>query len=959
MAHHPLPPASLHHDQQPWALAGAVRSALTVVQYAYPVFLLFFFLLAFTLRSIAASNSNSNVAKPTTTGPGGKPLPATDPTRNFVKQTDHDDVTHSQKLLFTWLSVFAAATFVGSAALSVAHAVIKQTENWWAGNHVVVYLIGSFFVYCLFLISLIDSKPSPTSAHLATWTVATVLEAVLAGLSIALYTHTHKQPTLDPSDEHLSWGMTQWEAAEVVLDFLRIVVLLSLVAFYLIFVTLQQRRSAHDSGSAGETTSLLAGADREGSAGNGHANGSYGSVHPVGGKHQHTEGAPPAWSRPTGAPARSWWEYLKGYKVFFPYLWPSKDRRLQIMVIICFIIVLLQRVVNVLVPDQIGRITDRLEDRERGNPWKAIMLFIAFRFIQGNNGLLGAIRSTLWIPVGQYSYRELSVAAFEHVHSLSLDFHLGKKTGEVLSALGKGSSINTFLEQLTFQVVPMLVDLAVAVGYFLYKFDATYALVLCIVTFWYIYLTIRMAQWRAEIRREMVNADREEDAVKNDSMVSYETVKYFNAEAYEFNRYRNAVRKFQDAEYTVLFSLNLMNVSQNMVFMLGLLVVCFIAAHQVVKGEQRTGDFVALVTYMGQLQSPLNFFGTFYRMIQSALINSERMLELFKEQPTVVDKPGAKTLPSCEGDLRFNDVHFSYDARKPALTGLDFVCPPGTTTAFVGESGGGKSTVFRLMYRFYNTQSGSIQIDGRDVEDLTIDSVRSHIGVVPQDTVLFNESLMYNLKYANQDATDEEVYAACRAASIHDKILTFPDKYETKVGERGLRLSGGEKQRVAIARTILKNPRIIMLDEATAALDTETEQHIQEAFTTLAQGRTMLIIAHRLSTITHADQILVLHKGKVAERGTHEELLEKNGHYAAMWKKQIRAQRAAEQAKALKDKADRLRRESKDGNIGLGDDSSSHSPSSSDDERTKKSKSTQPPAESRESQDNGKPPGHP
>lgn len=441
-------------------------------------------------------------------------------------------------------------------------------------------------------------------------------------------------------------------------------------------------------------------------------------------------------------------------------------------------------------------------------------------------------------------------------------------------------------------------------------------------------------------------------------MVSYETVKYFNAETYEFERYRNAVNKFQTAEYKVLFSLNLMNVTQNMVFMLGLLTTCFIAAYQVTTGQQEVGKFVTLVTYMGQLQSPLNFFGTFYRMIQSAMINSERMLELFKEQPTVVDKPEAKKLPSCQGFLRFSDVHFSYDERKPALQGLDFDCPPGTTTAFVGESGGGKSTVFRLLYRFYNTMSGSIQIDGHDVEDLTIDSVRSHIGVVPQDTVLFNESIMYNLKYANQDASDAEVFAACRAASIHDKIMTFPDGYDTKVGERGLRLSGGEKQRVAIARTILKNPRIIMLDEATAALDTETEQHIQEAFTTLAQGRTMLIIAHRLSTITHADQILVLHKGKVAERGTHEQLLEKNGHYAAMWKKQIRAQRAAEQAKVLKDKADRLRRESKDGTIALDDESSSHSNSSSDDERMKKYKATTT-SEHREDGSNGKPHGHP
>jgi ABC-type transport system involved in Fe-S cluster assembly fused permease/ATPase subunit len=439
-------------------------------------------------------------------------------------------------------------------------------------------------------------------------------------------------------------------------------------------------------------------------------------------------------------------------------------------------------------------------------------------------------------------------------------------------------------------------------------------------------------------------------------MVSYETVKYFNAEAYEFNRYREAVKKYQTAEYKVLFSLNVMNITQNMVFVLGLLVTCFIAAYQVTTGQVPGAKFVVLIAYMGQLQSPLNFFGTFYRMIQSAMINSERMLELFKERPTVVDSEDAHPLPSCEGDLRFRDVHFSYDNRKPALTGLDFQCPPGTTTAFVGESGGGKSTVFRLLYRFYNTESGSIQVDGHNVTDLTIDSVRSHIGVVPQDTVLFNETLMYNLKYANPEATDEQVYEACRAASIHDKILTFPDKYETKVGERGLRLSGGEKQRVAIARTILKNPRIIMLDEATAALDTETEQHIQEAFTTLAQGRTMLIIAHRLSTITHADQILVLNKGKVQERGTHEELLEKNGHYAAMWKKQIRAQRAAEQAKVLKDKADRLRRQSKDASIG-DDGSSSHS-SSSDDERAKKQHLNQQSSSYRDEAPS-KPHGHP
>lgn len=406
-------------------------------------------------------------------------------------------------------------------------------------------------------------------------------------------------------------------------------------------------------------------------------------------------------------------------------------------------------------------------------------------------------------------------------------------------------------------------------------------------------------------------------------MVSYETVKYFNAEQYEFNRYRGAVNDFQKAEYQVLFSLTLLNTTQNTVFMLGLMITCFISAFQVATGERKVGQFVTLLTYMAQLQGPLNFFGTFYRSIQSALINSERMLELFREQPTVVDDPSATRLATCKGDIRFDDVRFAYDSRKPALNGLSFHCRPGTTTALVGESGGGKSTVFRLLFRFYNATAGRILMDGRDVNSITIDSVRSHIGVVPQDTVLFNETLMYNLRYANPSATDEEVFAACRAASIHDRILTFPDGYETKVGERGLRLSGGEKQRVAIARTILKNPRIILLDEATAALDTETEEHIQEALSTLSKGRTMLVIAHRLSTITTADQILVLHSGKVAEQGTHEQLLAMKGRYASMWRKQIRAQRAAAEAQVLQVRAERLRSAST--TAGGGDDSSSQS----------------------------------
>lgn len=777
-------------------------------------------------------------------------------------------------------------------------------------------------VYTLLVIHMVDSWPSPTAAHFVTWLAAFIMELILLGSSFAVYTSEHREPKAGhPRGGELRREMTEWEITEVTVDIVRVFLVLALICFYALFVYLQGAGKRKHEDDTEERTALLSanGNAHNGAAQNGAVNGNgvsagYGTQNgkPAGPGGRHEE-IPAGWEKPKQTPSRSWWEYIRAYAIFLPYIWPAKDRRLKFNFVMCIVIVIAQRAIQVLVPIQAGNITKMLAGHggnEISMPWAAIALYIVYRIFQGSNGLLGAARQVLWIPIEQYSYRELSVAAFEHVHMLSLEFHLGKKTGEVLSALGKGASLNTFLESVTFNVLPMLVDLGVAVVYFLFYFDAYYALVIAVVTFWYIYITIRMASWRADIRRQATNASREEDAVKNDSMMSYETVKYFNAEAYEFNRYREAVNKYQKAEYLVTFSLALMNTIQNLVFMFGLVVVCFIAAYQVTSGLLDVGDFVVLLTYMTQLQGPLNFFGTFYRMIQNNMINSERMLELFKEQPTVTDSPDANSLPSCEGEIRYNDVKFSYDNRKPALQGLSFTCAPGTTTALVGESGGGKSTVFRLLFRFYNAESGTIQLDGHDAESVTIDSLRKHIGVVPQDTVLFNETLMYNLKYARQDASDEEVYAACRAASIHDKILGFPDGYETKVGERGLRLSGGEKQRVAIARTIIKDPRIILLDEATAALDTETEEHIQEALKTLAQGRTMLVIAHRLSTITMCDQILVLHQGKVAERGTHMELLAQKGRYAGMWKKQVRAQRAAEEAKILKDKADRLRRES-------------------------------------------------
>ncbi|OAA58037.1 vacuolar ABC heavy metal transporter [Niveomyces insectorum RCEF 264] len=660
-------------------------------------------------------------------------------------------------------------------------------------------------------------------------------------------------------------------------------------------------RSAN--GPANSTTKRVANASSDRSAAGAHAQNR--------GNSNNNETEETAFYRPEKLPHKTWWEYLTSYSLFFPYIWPRQSSKLKLVVVICFLILVVQRVVNFLVPNQIGNITDAFES-STGVPWVEILVFICYKLLQGQSGVLGSIRAFFWIPVSQYSYRALTTAAFEHVHSLSLDFHLGKRTGEVLSALNKGAAINSFLEQITFQVVPMLIDLLVAIFYFLFRFGAIYATIAAVITVFYLHMTIKMASTRADLRRDMVNADREEEAVKNDSITSYETVKYFNAEAFEFNRYRNAIRSFQLAEAKVTWGMNNMNICQALVFMCGILVMLMVAAIEVTQGLRSVGDFVVMITYLGQLQGPLNYFGSFYRTVQQAMISGERLLELFKIQPTVVDRPGVKALSECEGHIRWSNVQFWYDKDRTALRDLSFDCSPGTTTAFVGESGGGKSTIFRLMFRYYNCQSGTIEIDGHDVKDVTIDSVRRHIGVVPQDTILFNETIMYNLKYANPTVSDEEVYEACQVASIHDRILSFPKGYETKVGDRGTRLSGGEKQRVAIARAILKNPKVIMLDEATSALDSETEQQIQAKLIrggSLGQNRTLLIIAHRLSTITHADQIIVLHAGAIVEKGTHNELLELRGRYASMWEKQSQAEQAAVAARDATARANKLMRQ--------------------------------------------------
>jgi ATP-binding cassette subfamily B protein len=597
----------------------------------------------------------------------------------------------------------------------------------------------------------------------------------------------------------------------------------------------------------------------------------------------------------------------------WPYIWPTDRRDLRVRIIGAMVLLLAAKLATIAVPFTFKWATDALAGGGSApiaaSDWLlwALAAPVAMTIAYGGMRILMAVltqlRDGLFAKVAMHAVRRLAFRTFVHMHELSLRFHLERKTGGLTRVLERGrNAIETIVRMVILQLSPTIIELALIVGVLMWQFDWRYVLVILVTVTIYMIYTYQATEWRIGIRRKMNDSDTDANIKAIDSLINYETVKYFSAEQREAERYDRAMARYEGASVMAYTSLAVLNAGQAVIFTLGLAAAMVLCAFEIKAGTKTLGDFVLINSMMIQLYQPLNFMGMVYREIKQAVIDIETMFSILEREPEIKDIAGAAPLQVGSGTVRFENVAFSYEPDRRILKGISFEVPAGKTVAVVGPSGAGKSTISRLLFRFYDLAGGRILIDGQDIAKVTQTSLRKVIGMVPQDTVLFNDTIRYNIRYGRWEASDTEVEEAARLAQIDPLIRLAPKGYETEVGERGLKLSGGEKQRVAIARTILKAPPILVLDEATSALDSHTEKEIQDALERVSKGRTTLVIAHRLSTIVGADEIIVLDQGEIVERGTHSMLLARDGLYASMWNRQREAEEAREKlARAAKD----------------------------------------------------------
>jgi ABC-type transport system involved in Fe-S cluster assembly fused permease/ATPase subunit len=582
---------------------------------------------------------------------------------------------------------------------------------------------------------------------------------------------------------------------------------------------------------------------------------------------------------------------LRALKTLAPYLWPRDAWGLRVRVVQAVLCLLAGKLVTICVPFLYKHIVDALSP-DNAVVAVPVILIIGYGFARVMSQGFNELRTAVFAKVSQRAIRQIALSTFRHIHALSLRFHLDRRTGGLARALERGiAGIDFLLSFMLFNIVPTFFEMLAVCAIMWRLYNWTFAAITFVTIAIYITFTFSLTDWRVRFRREMNERNSEANTKGVDSLLNFETVKYFANEEHEARRYDAALQAYERAAVKSDTSLAALNLGQGWIIATGLVGVMLFAGHGIAAGGMTIGDFVLVNTYLIQLYTPLGFLGVVYRNVKQSLTDLEQMTALLAVKPEIEDRPGAPPLAAGAGAVAFRHVDFGYDERRPILSDVDFQMPAGATVAIVGPSGAGKSTIARLLFRFYDVNAGSIEIDGQDIRDVTQDSLRRAIGVVPQDAVLFNDTIHYNIAYGRPGATRDEVEKAARLARIHEFVTTLPDGYETIVGERGLKLSGGEKQRVAIARVILKAPRILVFDEATSALDTKTERAIQASLAEVSAGRTTLVIAHRLSTIVDADEILVLDGGQVVERGHHTELMRRRGIYATMWTRQQEAAR--------------------------------------------------------------------